>query len=242
MAMGTFSGKPSIWLSLSAKTGQMTRWVRGEAGANGHEEVVNYVTGRVTGIGVAEKEWPSGDKSFMLQVRMKDDASDERYVIEMGAASRLATRLLGQLNAADLSQELYFAPYMLKEGQQLQGTNEVVAMDTPLVSLKPVLGVDGDKLRLGESIKPYYGEQYGDKMPKSEPLVNPKTGQQIVQNGRPMYDNTEREQLAAQLIEVVSAKLSSAKPAQAQADADDDGVSPSEAAAAANSAQMRARA
>jgi hypothetical protein len=240
MGMGTFAGKPSIWLSLSAKTGQMTRWVRGEGGANGHEEVVNYVTGRVTGVGVHEKEWPGGDKSFMLQVRMKDDASDERYVIELGASSRLATRLLGQLNAADLSQELYFAPYLLKEGQQLQGSNEVIGMDTPLVSLKPVLGADGDKLRLGEGIKPYFGEQYGDKMPKSEPLLNPKTGQQITQNGRPMFDNSEREQLAAELIQVVSAKLKGT--AVNQAEEADDGVSPSEAAAAANSAQMRARA
>lgn len=205
MALGTSSGTPSIWLQLNGKTGEMTRWVRPQGDQPGHEEVVRYVTGTVTGVGVKEKTWPNGDTSYALHVRMKDDDTDERYVVEMGATSRVATRLVGQLNNADLSQPIYLRPYMIKEGDKLNN-GEVATMDSVLFSVKSVVGVDGDKVTLGDNIRPYYGEQYGDAVPKAAP-VNGANGKQLVQNGRPVWDNSEREALTASLIAQLQDKI-----------------------------------
>lgn len=228
MALGTSTGTPSIWLQLNGKTGEMTRWVRPQGDQAGHEEVVRYVTGKVTGLQVKEKDWPSGDKSFVLNIRMKDPDSDERYVVEMGATSRAATRLVGQLNNADLSQPLYLRPYLIKEGDAL-GNGDVATMDSVLFSVKPIVAADGDKLELGDSVRPYFGEQYGDSAPKAVP-VNGANGKQLVNNGRPVWDNSARESLTAELIAGLQDKLEAMSGSQRQSAAQghDEGVSPEE--------------
>lgn len=241
MALGTNKGgKPAIWLQINGKTGEMARWIKAQGDVAGHEEIVHYVTGHVTGLALKEKEWPGGDKSWVVHLRMKDAASGDRYVLEMGASSRATTQLLGKLNNADLTKEIYLRPYMLKQGEKLQ-SGEEVKVDTMMYAVKEVLGSDGDKLELGESIRAFYGDKYGDKMPPSVPVMN--NGKPVMVQGRQVYDHSEREALTAELFQVVEARLIQDQ-AQGQTNSHggepEDGMDPDEVAQAANQV-MRAR-
>jgi hypothetical protein len=220
MALGNHKGTPSTWLELNAKTGELTAWDKEARKEVGYD----YVAGMVTGIDVSSKTWPDGTTSWQVNTRMKDPETGDKYVVQMGATSRMALRLLGQLNNADLSRPIYIAPYQLKEGEQLNN-GETAKMDSTLTSVKYVNGVAADgRLELSDGIKPSYGPQHGDTMPKSEPVMH--NGKQVIQNGRPLYDNGWRDQFGADLVAAVSARIHGA-PAQGQGE--DEGVNPAEA-------------
>lgn len=232
MALGKKSDGPkAVYLQVKAKTAEMTRWVKTGEG-QGYEEEVRYVTGVVRSAEVHEKEWPDGSKSFELHVGLKDPVSNERYYVTMGVESRMTGRLAAQLNAMDLTKEHYFAPYLIKEGDKMQD-GSVATANSALFSVKPVLGANGDKLDLGESVKPFYGEGI-ERMPKGEPIVNAK-GQPVMQNGKQTVDYSERNQLISDLISSVQEKLANLNgQAQNQHQGDGDGIDPDEAVAAAN--------
>lgn len=234
MALGkSGNGPKAIYLQVAAKTAEMTRWVK--EGDGGHEERVGYVTGKLTGLEVREKNWASGDTSYELHVKLQDPSSGERYVMTLGAESRMASRLVGQLNAADLTQEHYFSPYMIKEGDKLKD-GAVASTDSALFSIKPILGVDGDQLKLGEGVRPYYGEQYGSELPKSVAVMDAK-GKPLLNNGQPVFDSSERKELTVALIGAVQAKIEAANgnaQQQTGGEGDDDGIDANEATRAAS--------
>lgn len=227
MALGKSTGPKAIYLQVSAKHGEMTRWLSEEK----REEKVDYVTGQVTSLEVREHKWQDESISYDLYVGLKDPSSGERYYLQMGVESRMASRLVGQLNAMDLSKEHYFRPYLIKEGDKIG--EQVATMTSALFSVKPIISGDGEKLNLGEGVKPFYGEQYGSELPKAEPVVNPKTQTQIVQNGKPLFDSTERKNLTATLIGEIQAKLKGDAQQQGQSSTEDEGIDANEATQAA---------
>ncbi len=239
MALGKKSDGPrAVYLQVKAKTGEMTRWVRGTEGGEGHEEEVPYVTGVVNSVEVHEKTWPDNSTSYELHVGLKDPVSNERYFMTMGVENRMAGRLVAQLNALDLTKEHYFRPYLIKEGDKMQD-GSVATGNTALFSVKPVLSAEGDKLDLGEGVRPFFGEGI-ERLPAGEPMVNGK-GQPVMQNNKQVVDYSERNAMISTLIAGVQAKLAALKgPAQQQGQGDDgDGIDPDEAVAAATANRMR---
>jgi hypothetical protein len=229
---GDGSGR-TIWFDLKGKEGTLTTWNKAEL----REEEFDYVFGRLTDVRVKEKQY--GDQTgYVVSLTLQDRDSGERYIVSTGAGSRVTCRLLGQLNAADLSQPVYIAPYLMKEGEQLND-GSTVNQDTVMTSVKHVLGVDGDRLQLSDGIRPFYNEAYGDRMPAPEPVVR-TDGKPVMQNGQQLMDRSKLEELTAELVQTLNAKLKGEAHGQGQADA--GGVDPESAAAAAGAADRRAMA
>jgi hypothetical protein len=224
----------TIWLDLRGREGTLVTWNK----ATQSEEAFGYVFGQLKDVRVKEHMY-GNQKGYVVNVTLKDAQSGERYIISTGAGSRVTCRLLGQLNAADLSHPVYIAPYMMKEGDVLND-GSTVNMDTVMTSVKHVLGVEGDQLVLSDGIRPFYNDQYGDKMPSPEPVLR-ADGSPLTANGVAVMDRSKLEALTAEMVTTLSNKLS--RPTQAQGQAD-EGIDPegmAEAAAAADRNAMRAR-
>jgi hypothetical protein len=230
---GEGSGSRTVWLDLKGKEGVLTAWNRAEQ----KEEEFSYVFGRLTDVRVKERTY--GDQvGYVVTVTLQDRDSGERYIVSSGAGSRVTCRLLGQLNAADLSHPLYIAPYLMKAGEPL-GDGSTVNQDTVMTSVKHVMGVGGDRLNLSDGIRPFYNESYGDRMPAPEPILR-ADGKPAMQNGQPLMDRSKLEELTAELVQTLSAKIRGEVQAQAQGEA--AGVDPELVAAAAGVADRRAMA
>lgn len=230
MALGKRGdGAKTTWLQLSGKKGVLTAWNR----ESQSEDEYSFVAGTVQRVDVEEKKY--GDNTgYVVRVGLRDPESGERYVVETGAGSRITTRLLGQINAADLGQTLYIAPYMMRAGDDL-GNGTKVNRDTAMTSVKYVLGVKGDSLELSEGIKPFYGEDYahGDRLPAPVIITKPD-GTPLKQNGQDVVDRTEIEQLCASLAEQLQNKLHRPQGnAHVNGEDDGEGVDPDAAVSAA---------
>lgn len=233
---GENSGK-TVWLQLDGKTGVLTAWNRAEQ----KEDEFAFVAGMVTDARIKEKDYGVKGKGYAVSVTFEDKASNERYIVESGAGSRVTTRLLGQLAAADLSQPVYLAPYLMKQGDVLQ-SGETVNQDTVMTAVKMVLGVNGDKLDLSEGVKPHYGDKH-DKLPAPVGITK-ADGSPLIQNGQQMMDRSEIEALCADLVDVVNAKAKGQSRVQQQTQGEGDGVDADALAAATGAADrgaMRAR-
>lgn len=228
MALGKRGdGVKTTWLQLSGKKGVLTAWNRDTQS----EDEYSFVAGTVQRVDVEEKKY--GDNvGYVVRIGLRDPESGERYVVETGAGSRVTTRLLGQLNNADLGQTLYIAPYMMHAGDDM-GNGSKVNRDTAMTSVKYVQGVKGDSLELSDGIKPFYGEGYahGDRLPAPVVITKPD-GTPLKQNGQDVVDRSEIEQLCASLAESLQHKLGR-HPADTQGEGDGEGIDADAAVSAA---------
>jgi hypothetical protein len=233
---GQGSGGRTVWFDLKGRDGTLVTWNR----ETQQEEVFSYVFGTVEDVRVKERNY--GEQvGYTVNITLRDRESGERYIIASGAGSRVTCRLLGQLNAADLSRPLYLAPYFMEKGQTLSN-GETVKEDTVMTALKYVQGINGDRLELSEGIKAYYNETYGETMPAPVPILRPD-GKPLIQGGMEVKDRSKLEELTAELVQTLTAKLKG--DTQGQGDGQgENGIDPESvaaAAAAADRSAMRAR-
>lgn len=230
---------PAFWLDIDGKEGGMTFWNKDEK----REERCDNISGFVFGVKEKERVYgkaddPGADRGMIVEIALRNPDNGERYYVSGSSNSRVMTRLLGQLNAADLSQPLYITPYLMKAGDTIKdavgGTEKVMGQDTVTTSVKYVLGVDdqGNLELSAEGIRPFYGEDYphGERLPSPVPVV--VNGKPLMASGKPVVDRSELEALHATMVQAVQAKLSGNGQAQRQGHGDAGGeVSPEDAAA-----------
>jgi hypothetical protein len=238
-------GTPTTWFDLKGKEGTLVTWDSGRQA----EVAYRDIDGHVEDVRVKERRYgtgPNAQTGYVINITLRDREANERYIVSSGAGSRVTCRLLGQLNAADLSQPICIYPYLMEAGTEITDneTGQVKKLETEMAmtSVKHVIGKDGDRLVLSEGIKPYYNEAYGSALPAPETVM--VNGKPLVQNGQEIKDRSKLENLTAELVQTLQAKINDMKQGQGQGHGE-HGVNPEEAADAAQAADrnaMRARA
>jgi len=169
------------------------------------------VSGLVTDLDVKENELGSGDKITNLRIKL-EDPGEKPVMASVALGSFFSAKIVGLLNAADLSKPIQISVGMMKQGDIVGG--KPVGKDTAWVIMRQ----DGQRLV----------EKYGtpdNKLP--EPNI-------VKVSGKEMKD---MEPVNAAVAEIIQGLFTKIQALHEQAAAPDDhGVDAGEAAAAAEAA------
>lgn len=212
-------GKPQEYLDAKGekKWGSIVLSV-GEKG-NRSKQVLpsnSSISGFVTDLDVSEHVH-DGETITSLKIKLEDDKGTEPPVIlSVGLGSYFAAKIVGLLNAADLSKPLVVNANVVKAGEKFG--NGVAERD----NVFPTMRQGADLARL---VEVWAGGMA--KLPDA-----PK----VKISGKEHTDMTPVNEVVAATLQEVMAKLDALRPSEAHSDDHDDGLSAADVAAAAQQA------
>jgi len=192
----------------------------GEAAEGGGKLTESYdsVTGVVTDLDIKENDY-KGETITNLRVKLEDGQS-KPIIASVALGSFFSAKLVGLLNAADLSKPLTIAVGMMKVGETVGG--KPVNKDTAWITVRQ--GADNARLA------PLYTDGK-TALPEAA---------KVVVSGKTMTDMTPVNNEVGAVIQGLFAKMD-ALHEQATTHDEDTGVNAAEAAAAAAAAEASAR-
>lgn len=165
--------------SINAKEGKLLYYNR----ETGQSEPLSGVYGVLKAVLPSKREISGTPKDFLNFVLIDPvDASEAR--VEVSRYSKFSLEMLARLNNCDPKKPVCFMPRLSTTG----GENGTPKRTVVFAQVYEVLSVDAKGFPQLKSIEAYYGEEHGNKMPRSEVVM--VGGKPFMQNGKEVRDDS----------------------------------------------------